>query len=135
MSITTLLPLLRNEALSVATENHSMNKVRDTIVYFNPVITADQVIYRLIKQVQWYWPDLCGEDKFVVMSEGPPHLKSLGNILQSCEWTGDPVSSGVASSGIAESFLYALSVIRTRHTHQVTASCLCMLQNETYEHH
>ena len=143
VSITALLPLLRDEAHSVATVRHSMNKVRDTIAHLNPgqvpVITADQPIYALIKQVQWHWPDLYGEDKFVVMFGGlhieMAALRSLGTLLQSSGWTGALVKSGVASSGMAESFLSASSVTRTRHMHQVTACCLYMLQKEAYEHH
>ena len=129
VSITALLPLLRDEAHSVATVRHSMNKVRDTIAHLNPgqvpVITADQPIYALIKQVQWHWPDLYGEDKFVVMFWGlhveMAALWSLRTLLQTSGWTGALVKSGVACSGMAESFLSASSVTRTRHMHQVTA--------------
>ena len=58
VSITSLLPLLRDEAHSVATVRHCMDKVKDAIAYLNPnqvpVITADQPIYALAKQVQWH---------------------------------------------------------------------------------
>ena len=32
-----------------------------------PVITMDQPLYGIAKQIQWTWPDIFGEDKFVVM--------------------------------------------------------------------
>lgn len=117
-----------------------MNKVRDAIAYLNPdqvpVITADQPIYALAKQIQWHWPDLYGEDKFVVMF-GCLHIemaafRSLGTLLQSSGWTGALVEAGVASSGTANSFLSTSSVTRTRHMHNVTACCLHMLQKEAY---
>ena len=57
VSLNTLLPLLRNEANSVATVRHYMNKAKEAKAYLNrgqaPVITADQPIYALAKQVQW----------------------------------------------------------------------------------
>ncbi len=56
VSFTSLLSLLRDEAHSVATVKHCMDKVRDVIAYLNPdqvpVITADQPLYALAKQVQ-----------------------------------------------------------------------------------
>ena len=57
VSITSLLPLLRDQAHSVATIRHVMQKVQDAVAFLNPghapVITADQPIYALAKQVQW----------------------------------------------------------------------------------
>ncbi len=51
-----------------------MDKVNEAISYLNsnqvPVITADQPIYALAKQVQFHWPDRYGEDRFVVMFGG-----------------------------------------------------------------
>ncbi|KAL0198142.1 hypothetical protein M9458_006682, partial [Cirrhinus mrigala] len=143
VSITSLFPLLRDEAHSIATVRHTMNKVRDAIAHLNPgqvpVITADQPIYSIAKQVQWHWPDLYGEDKFVVMFGGlhieMAAFRSLGTLLQSSGWTGALVEAVVASSGTADSFLSASSVTRTCHMHQVTACCLYMLRKEAYEYH
>ena len=139
VSITSLLPLLRDEA----TVKHAMDKVRDAIAYLNPdqvpVITADQPIYALAKQVQWQWPELYGEHKFVIMFGGlhieMAALRSLGTLLKDSGWTGALVEAGVASSGTAESFLSASSVTRTRQVHQVTACRIYMLQKEAYEYY
>ena len=56
VSITSLLPLLRDQAHYKAC--HVMDKVRDTVtllnpgqVYLVPVITADQPLYALTKQI------------------------------------------------------------------------------------
>lgn len=69
--ITSLLPLLRDQAHFVATIRHVMDKNKDTVAYLNPiqtpVIAADLPIYTLAKQIQWHWPEKYGEDKFVIM--------------------------------------------------------------------
>lgn len=73
--ITSLLLLLRDQAHSVATVKHVMQKVSDAVAYLNPgqvrVITAEQPTYALAKQVQWQLPDEYGEDRYVVMFGGP----------------------------------------------------------------
>ncbi len=113
MSITSLLPLLRDGAHSVATVRHSRDKVKDAISHRNPnqvpVITPDRPSYDVAKQVQWHWPDRYGEDRFVVMFGGlhiqMAAFRSLGTLLQNSGWTGALVEAGVASSGTADSFL------------------------------
>ncbi|KAH3859846.1 hypothetical protein DPMN_102667 [Dreissena polymorpha] len=51
-----------------------MDKVKDTIAFLNPgqvvILTADQLLYALAKQIQWRWPDKFGEDKIVMMFGG-----------------------------------------------------------------
>ena len=107
-----------------------MEKMQDIVAYLNPgqvpVITADQPIYALAKQVQWHWPEQYGEDKYLVMFGGlhieMAALKSIGTLLQGSGWTGALVEAGVVSSGTAESILSVASVTRTRQMHQVTCS-------------
>ena len=70
VSISSLLPLIRDQAHSVATIKHAMEKIRDTVAFLNPgqtpVLAADQPLYALAKQIQWQWPaygeDKCSED-------------------------------------------------------------------------
>ena len=66
VTITSLLPLLREQAHSVATIRHVMDKIKDTTELLNPgkspVIAADQPIFALAKQIQWHWPEIYGED-------------------------------------------------------------------------
>ena len=93
-----------------------------TVAYLNsfktPVIAADQPIYALAKQIQWHWPEKYDEDRFVIMFGGlhieMAVLKSIRTLLQKSGWTEAIVEAGIASSGIAESFLSASSVTRTR---------------------
>jgi len=88
------------------------------------VITADQPLYALAKQIQWHWPEKYGEDKLVVMFGGlhieMTALKSIGTLLKDSGWTSALVEAGVASPGTADSFLSASNITRTRQGHQIT---------------
>jgi len=67
-----------------------MDKIKDTVAFLNPgqvpIITADQPIYAIAKQIQWHWPQHYGEDKFVIMFGGlhieMAALKSIGSLLK-----------------------------------------------------
>eukprot|EP00745_Piridium_sociabile_P026562 TRINITY_DN4240_c0_g2_i9.p1 TRINITY_DN4240_c0_g2~~TRINITY_DN4240_c0_g2_i9.p1 ORF type:complete len:1084 (-),score=281.98 TRINITY_DN4240_c0_g2_i9:490-3741(-) len=140
VSITSLLPLLRDQAHSVATVKHVMDKIKDIVALLNPgqvpVIAADQPIYAVAKQVQWHWPENYGEDKFIMMFGGlhieMAALKSIGTLVQDSGWAGALVEAGVASPGTAESFLTASSITRTRQMHQITACSLYKLLKAAY---
>ena len=68
VSITSLLPPLRDQVYSVATVRHVMDNIKDIVSFLNPgqvsVIAADQPIYAVAKQVQWHWPENYGEASF-----------------------------------------------------------------------
>ena len=52
-------------------------------------------------------------------------LKSIGTLLRDSGWTGALTEAGIAYTGMAEPFLTASSITRTRQMHQITASsCL-----------
>lgn len=55
VSITSLLPLFRDQVHSVATIRHVMNKIKDTVTYLNPIqypdIAADRPFYVFTKQI------------------------------------------------------------------------------------
>ena len=101
-----------------------------------PILAADQPLYALAKQIQWYWPDEYGEDKFVIMFGGlhieMTNLKSIGSMLQDSGWTSTLVEADVASSGTTDSFLFATNVTKTRQAHQVTACSLFQLLKKVY---
>ena len=69
---------------------HSMGVVKNVVEHLNPeqtpVITFDQPLFALAKQIQWKWPETYGEDKFVVMFGGlhieMAALKTLGDWSQ-----------------------------------------------------
>ncbi|KAJ8027926.1 hypothetical protein HOLleu_30023 [Holothuria leucospilota] len=140
VALTSLLPLFHDEAHSVAMIRHSMDIVKTAVDVLNPgqipVLTCDQPLYTLAKQIQWSWPISYGEDRFIVMFGGlhieMASLKVLGDLLEGSGWTGALVQAGVATSGTADSFLKASHVTRTRRAHQVTASSLYLLQQSAY---
>eukprot|EP00112_Aurelia_sp_Birch-Aquarium-sp1_P011754 Seg2473.4 transcript_id=Seg2473.4/GoldUCD/mRNA.D3Y31 product="hypothetical protein" protein_id=Seg2473.4/GoldUCD/D3Y31 len=65
---TALLPLFHESAHTVAMIRHSIDVTRQVIDHLNPyqtpVLTFDQPLYALAKQIQWKWPQNYGEDQF-----------------------------------------------------------------------
>ena len=140
-AISALLPLFYDEAKSVAMIRHAMDVVRLAVEMLNPsqipIITCDQPLYALAKQIQWSWPSSHGEDRYVVMFGGlhieMVALKMLGDLLEDSGWTGALVQAGITTSGLADSFLKATHVTRSRRAHQVTASSLYLLMKKAYD--
>jgi len=140
VALSSMLPLFHNQAKSVAMIRHSMDIVKKAVDILNPgqvpVITCDQPLYTLAKQIQWTWPATHGEKQFVVMFGGlhieMTALKTLGDLLEGSGWTGALVQAGVTTAGTAESFLKASHVTRTRRAHQITASSLYILLQKAY---
>ena len=104
-----------------------------------PIITVDQPLYTLAKQIQWRWPKTHGEDHFIILFGGlhieMAALKSLGDLLDASGWTGALVLAGVATTCTADSFLKAAHVTRTWRAHQITASSLYLLLQQAYNHY
>ena len=93
-------------------------------------------LFAKAKYIQWTWPSTHGEDKLVIMFGGL-HLEMsmwnvLGDYLTDSGWTVALSEAGIASSGIAESFLKVSHLTRTRHAHQITIAALYKLQKEAY---
>lgn len=59
-------------------------------------------------------------------------FKLLGDWLDGSGWTSALVAAEVASEGVADPFIKATHVTRTRRAHQVTAACLFILQSKAY---
>ena len=66
-----------------------------------PVITMDQPLFCIAKQIQWTWPDAFGKDRFVVVMGGlhieMNVLKLIGDILSGSGWTTILVQSEVTT--------------------------------------
>lgn len=101
---------------------HGMDVIQDAITLVNPgqipVIAFDQPLFTIAKTVQWKWPDTHGEGKFVVMLGGL-HLEmalwnTLGDFLEGTGWTTAITEADIATSGVADSFLKASHLTRTR---------------------
>ena len=71
----------------IAMIKHSLHVIKRVIEHLNPmqtpVITFGQPLYALVKQIQWKWPGMYGEDKFVIMFGGFLYLN--GSFKDSCE--------------------------------------------------
>ena len=138
-AIITLLPMFLDNAHSMAMIAHSMRVIKVAVEHVNPsqapVIALDQPLFALAKQIQWKMPEF-GEDKFVVMMGGlhieMASFKMLGKWLSGSGWPEVMCNAGVATQGIAESFLSASHVSHTRRAHQVTAASLFILLNKAY---
>ena len=73
-TITSLLPLFPDSAHSVAMIKHAMSIVQAPVQHLNPgqvpVLTADQPLYAIAKQIQWSYLTSLGEEHLVVMFGG-----------------------------------------------------------------
>ncbi|CAG9823856.1 unnamed protein product [Phaedon cochleariae] len=137
-----LLPLLNEKVQSPAVVAHCLKLISSIINKLNlnngiPVLTGDQPIYALAKQLQWKFPHLYGEDKFVVMMGGlhieMAIMSMIGSWLTGSGWTDILVDAGVTSPGRAESLLSCSHVKRTRYAHQVTVAALVILKGHAYK--
>ena len=135
-----LLPLLVDNAHSLALIKHVMGITKAGIEHLNPgqipVLGMDQPLYAMAKEIQWAWPDEFGEDCFVVMLGGlhveMSALRLAGDWLNGSGWTSLLESAGVVRGGVADSFLKASHVTRTRLAHEITAAALYILMQEAY---
>jgi len=135
-----LLPLFRQNANTAAMMRHTLSVVQNVLHKVNdgqvPVVVADQPLFALLKQIQWHWPDKFGETKFVILLGGlhteMATLRMIGHWLCGSGWVQCLVQSGIATAGVAESFLSAAHVKRTRYAHTVTAAALYVNLRQSY---
>ena len=117
-----------------------MNVVKKAVAVLNPgqipVITFDQPLFKIAKQIQWMWPEEYGEESFVVMLGGlhikMTLLKALGDFLDGSGWTSALVQAEIATAGTSNSFLKVAHVKRTARAHQITACALYKLRQASY---
>ena len=136
-----MLPLLQDKVATQGMVRHTMDvidQVHKKLKLDQPlVITADQPVYVIGKQIQWLYPDEYGYQKVLLMM-GPLHieisfLNLLGNWLESSGWTESLVKAKFTSLGKAESFLSGSHPKCSRYAHQVTCASFCLLMNEAYK--
>lgn len=135
-----LMPLFREASHSFAMIMHCMKTNNAATQLLNPgqipVLTMDQPLYAIGKQIQWRYPQLFGEDKYVVML-GPLHiemagLRVIGEFLDGTGWSNAIVQADVATKGTADGFIHVSHVTKTRRAHQVTAATLHILQRRAF---
>ena len=105
-----LLPLVTEEVNSHAAVRHSIDRIIEIIEKINPgqvpVITGDQPVYALGKQVQWMMEKYTN----VIWMLGALHIEMtwlgvLGDWLDGGSWTELYDMSKISTSGRVDSFL------------------------------
>ena len=142
LPISALMPLLRYNSNTASMMKHTLQVIQKAVSYLHanqvPVIFYDQPLYALAKQVQWHWPEMFGEAMFVIMMGGlhveMAALRMIGHWLDGSGWVQCLVASGLTTSGIADSFIHASSVKRTRYAHSVSAAALFVCLKRAYNH-
>ena len=140
-AIISLLPMFIENAHSVAMIAHSLKVIKAAVNQVNPtqipVVAVDQPLFALAKQIQWTFNEIFNEDQFVIMLGGlhieMAAFKMLGKWLSGSGWAEALCNAGVATQGVANSFLAASHLTRTRRAHQVTAVSLHMLMVKGYD--
>ena len=70
-SISSMLPLFKEDSHSVSLMTHAMQLIEKVTNFLNPgqtpVLVFDQPLYAIAKTIQWNMPDRFGENKFVIM--------------------------------------------------------------------
>ena len=140
-TLSTLLPLLKESITSKATVAHTMQIVKLILLRLNPgqipVMTGDQPVYAILKQVQWLYPEFYGQDKLLMMM-GALHIEmcflpTIGDWLDGSGWVELLVKSNTNTPGRAESMLQGQQVKRCRLVHQVTCAALFLVLSDTYQ--
>ena len=84
-AISALMPLFRDNAHSVAMAKHGMDMIMKATEVVNPaqipVLTLGQPLFTIAKQIQWTWPSIYGEEKYVVLMSGLHIEMALLNVL------------------------------------------------------
>jgi len=104
---TALLLLFLESTHTVAMIKHSMDVVRNAVEHLNPgqipMVTFDQPLFALAKQIQWKWPQEYGEETFVILFGGlhieMAPLKTVGEWLQGSRWVQALVQAEITSAG------------------------------------
>jgi hypothetical protein len=139
-AVCSLLPLFFEESTSVSMVRHGMNIIKNITHHLNPtqtpVMYGDQPLYTIGKLIQWNWPDLYGEDKFVMMF-APFHIEKaflgvIGQYMDGCGWISVAVNAGLVTQGSAEAILKVSHVKKSRTAHEITAAALYMLVDQAH---
>ena len=138
-AIISLLPMFTENAHSFAMNLNSIKVVKSAVQHVNPsqipVVAFDQPLFAIAKQIQWTVADY-GESSFVPMFGGldieMAAYKMLGKWTEGSGWTVVLVNAGVATQGVADSFITTSHLTRTRRAHQVTAASLFIIMGRAY---
>ena len=92
---------------------------------------------RLIKQIQWNFPEMYGEDKIVILLGGL-HLEMAlwtadGKLLSNSGWDHLIAEANVTTTGVNESLLHASHLKRTTIAHELSLVAFAKLKPEAYD--
>ena len=87
---------------------HSMDFVKSVVQFLNPgqipVMTVDQPLYALGKQVQWQHPEAYGPSQMVLTLGGlhteMAFMKAIGTLLKESGWTTVLAEADITLSGL-----------------------------------
>ena len=138
-SVTGLFPLFEEKAATMPMMTHGLAMICKAIEKLNegqiPVVTCDQPLFALMKNIQWQFPEY-SEDKVVVMLGGL-HIEMcvwtlLGKLLQNSGWEEAMVEGGVTTVGRAQAILHASHLKRTRYVHEVSVVVFSRLKRQAF---
>ena len=124
-----LMPLLLENVHATALLSRVMNLVKEAVAHLipnqTPVPTMDQPVSAIAKEIQWLWPDSFSNNKYVIMiwggGGGGLHVEMAWRVV---EWFWVARCNNNWWNNIAECFVKACYLARTRHAHQVTGEAL-----------
>ena len=134
-----LLPLIDESINSTAMVRHCIEIVQNITYSLNPgqkvIITADQPVYALGKQVQWMYNDRYSD---VIWMMGPLHIEmaymgAIGDWIEGSGWVEALKKANVSTPGRIESFLSGSKVKRTRYAHQVSLAAWVRLAKNAFD--
>jgi hypothetical protein len=119
---------------------NGMNMIKNATEHLNPgqipVVVVDAALYPLIKKMQWTWPAVYGETKFVIMMGGlhieMAFLAAIGKWLEGSGWTPIMTTGGVTTEGRGIGLEKGSNTARGQWAHQVSLAALCILQRQAY---
>ena len=132
-STSQLMPLLRESMNLPAMVRHCMQGVTKKL---NPeqstVITADQPVYTLGKQIQWMYPDEFGDVFWMmdILHIEMDVLNLIGNWLDGSRWVDVFKKAFINTPGRVESFLKGTNVKRSMYAHQLSLASLLRLARD-----
>ena len=115
---------------SVAKVKHGMEAIMKATKLVNPaqipVLTLDQPLYTIAKQIKWTWSSIYGEEKYVVLMGGLhieiALLNVLGDWLEGSGWASIMASAWVTTEGRADALQSGLHTSRAQWAHPVAAA-------------
>ena len=136
-----VLNIWPDKASTPSMQKHSMETAISVTNKLNPgqipVLTVDEPLYAICKQLQLQHPDSLGEDKIFIML-GQLHIEiciqnMLAMLLESSGWSDALSAAGIASPGRADSLAKSSHDVNLAgYAHEITCAALHNLMIDAY---